>query len=52
MVHATKRLSECWKECPSFYSAETMPADDCEFDAGEEDVKFLADLGVKFPESN
>jgi hypothetical protein len=51
MVHATKRLSECWKECPSSNSAEAILADDGEFDAAEEDAKFLADLGVKFPNS-
>jgi hypothetical protein len=51
MVHATKRLSECWKECPSFNDAETILADDGAFDAGEEDAKFLAGLGVKLPES-
>ena len=48
MVHATKRLSECWRECPP-QIAETVLANDCEVGAGEEDVKFLAALGVRFP---
>ena len=51
MVNATKRLSECWRDCPKPDIAETMPADDCEFDDCREDAKFLAALGVKFPES-
>jgi hypothetical protein len=51
MVHASKRLTECWKECPEPNIAETVVADDSEFDAGEEDARFLAALGVKLPES-
>ena len=52
MVHATKRLSECWRDCPKPNIAETILTDDGEFDVGEEDSKFLAALGVKLPESN
>ena len=51
MVHATMRLSECWRGCPKPNSADTMFADNHELDAGEEDARFLAALGVKFPES-
>lgn len=51
MVHATKRLSECWKECPKPEIAEARVADDAEFHACEEDARFLAALGVKLPES-
>jgi hypothetical protein len=50
-VYATKRLAECWKDCPKPNGAETILGDDCEFDGGEGDAKFLAGLGVKFPES-
>ena len=51
MVEATKRLTECWKECPKPDIAETRVADYVEFEAGEEDARFLALLGVKLPES-
>jgi hypothetical protein len=51
IVEATKRLTECWKECPEPNIAETIVVDDSEFDAREEDARFLAALGVKLPES-
>ena len=51
MGHATIRLSECWRECPKPNIADTMYADEGESDAGEQDARFLAALGVKFPES-
>jgi hypothetical protein len=51
MVHVTMRLSECWRECPKPNIADTMFADDRKLDAGKEDARFLAALGVKFPES-
>ena len=51
MVHATKRLSECWRDCPKPNIAETTLANDCEFDAGEEDARFLAALRVRLPEN-
>ena len=51
IVQATKRLSECWRDCPKPNIPEPMLTDDREFDAGEEDAKFLSTLGVKFPES-
>jgi hypothetical protein len=50
-VYATKRLAECWKDCPKPSSVDTTLPNDREFDAGEEDARFLADLGVKLPES-
>ena len=50
-VYATKRLSECWKDCPQPSSVETALPGGCEFDAGEEDARFLAALGVKLFES-
>jgi hypothetical protein len=50
-VYGTKSLSECWRDCPKPNGAETILGDDCEFDGGEEDAKFLAGFGVKFPES-
>ena len=50
-MYATKRLAECWKDCPKPNGAETVIGDGSECDDSEGDAKFLADLGVKFPES-
>jgi len=49
-VYGTKSLSECWRDCPNPDGAETILGDECEFDSGDGDAKFLAELGVKFPE--
>jgi hypothetical protein len=52
MVHATKSLAECWRDCPTSASDGIMIIEDGKFDSGSEDVRFLHSLGVKLPEDS
>ena len=50
MVHATKSLAGCWRDCPTTVSTASSAIEDGEFDPGSEDARFLQSLGVKLPE--